>query len=87
MEDKRIANMEANSNDIDRKLNFHHACFIAYIDATYNPIVSQDKASFGVFLRDESRNHSIFIQGVARNVCSILQAEALGLLLAAETVK
>ena len=60
LEDKRIANMEANSNDIDKKLNFHHACFIAYIDATYNPIVSQDKASFGVFLGDESRNHSSY---------------------------
>lgn len=86
-EDLRLSDKALTSAPGCMDLNFQYAGCLAYVDAAYNPTANQDKAFLGVFLRDESRNHSIFIQAVAMNVCSVLQAEALGLLLAAAVVK
>lgn len=40
-----------------------------------------------MFLKNPTTQHSIFIQGVASDVFSVLQADAMGLLLAASVVK
>lgn len=59
----------------------------AHIDAAYNPEVAIDEAGLGIYQRDDLNNHSIFIQASAKNVHSSLQAEALGLVVAAPAVK
>jgi hypothetical protein len=58
-----------------------------YSDAAYNPEIAKEEAGLGVYLKDEVNNHTIFVQAAARNVFSVLQAEALGLALSVVVVK
>lgn len=60
---------------------------LAYVDAAFNPMVAEGEASFGVYLTNTFSRHSIFIQAAASNIQSVLQAEAMALLLAASAVK
>lgn len=87
-EDSRASTVTHPKNKLPCKnLSLQPAGFLAYVDAAFNPAVARNEASFGVFLRNEDNNHSIFIQAMALNVFSVLQAEAMGLLLAASTAK
>ena len=63
------------------------ASISAYVDATFNPSVAGNEATFRVFLKNAFNNHYIFIQTVALVVFSVLQADAMGLRLAASMVK
>jgi hypothetical protein len=71
-----------------RDPNMHQvAGLVVYSDAAYNPEISKEEVGPGVYLKDEANNHTIFVQGAARNVSSVLQVEAIGLTLSAMVVK
>ena len=59
----------------------------AYVDATFNPSTAGDEVSFGVFLKNAFSRHSVFIQAATSNVFSVLQVEAMGLLLGGSAIK
>lgn len=59
----------------------------AYSDAAYNLKIAKEEAGLGVYLKNDANSHTIFIQAFAKNISSVLQAEALGLTLAAMEVK
>lgn len=71
----------------DPNMHSQFAGLVAYSDAAYSPEIAKEEAGLGVYLKDEANNHTIFVQAAARNVSSILQAEALGLALSAVVVK
>ena len=91
MEEKAAAHINPANNNISpfhvQNIQFQNAGLLAYSDAAYNPEIAKEEAGLGVFLRNVSNNHTVFVQAAAKNVCSVLQAEAIGLSLSAEVVK
>ena len=91
MEEKAAAHINPANNNISpfhvQNIQFQNAGLLAYSDAAYNPEIAKEEAGLGVLLRNVSNNHTVFVQAAAKNVCSVLQAEAIGLSLSAEVVK